>query len=71
VLTQPLTAELGTASGWFRKSFTLTDNALHQPLGSIREPSALTLRRELLIELPEMAPSVAAFLGIVTLIVRY
>lgn len=71
VLTQPLTAELGTASGWFRKSFTLTDHALHQPLGSIREPSALTLRRELLIELPEMAPSVAAFLGIVTLIVRY
>ena len=71
VMTQPLAAELGTASGWFRKSFTLTDTALHQPIGSIREPSAITLQRELVIELPELDPPVAAFLGMVTLIVRY
>jgi len=71
VMTHPITAELGTSSRWLKKHFTLTDRATDQVLGCIREPSVMATRRELLIDLPGLEPPVAAFLGIVALIVRY
>jgi hypothetical protein len=55
VMTNPVSAELGTSSGWLKKSYAITDSA----------------KRELVIELAGVAPPVAAFLGIVALIVRY
>lgn len=71
VMTQPISAELGTSSGWIKKSYAITDSATRRRIGCIREPSAITLKRELVIELAGVAPPVAAFLGIVALIVRY
>ena len=71
VMTHPIPAELGISSRWFKKSFLLTDSATGQPIGCIREPSAIATRRELLIEMPGLEPPVAAFLGVVALIVRY
>lgn len=71
VMTQPLEVELGTSSGWLRKSFPVTDCATKRPLGTIHEPSAIAFRRELCIDLPGVDPPVAAFLGMVALIVRY
>lgn len=71
VMTQPISAELGASSGWLKKGYAITDSATRRPIGCIREPSAITLKRELVIELPGVAPPCAAFLGIVALIVRY
>ncbi len=71
VMTQPISVEMGTASGWLKKSYAITDSATRRPMGRIREPAAITLKRELVIELPGLAPPFAAFLGIVALIVRY
>lgn len=57
VTAQPADIEVGTSAG--------------QPLGCIRERSPITFKRELVIDLPGMEPAVAAFLGMVALIVRY
>lgn len=71
VMTQPDDIEVGTSSGWLTKNFPVTRTSTGQPLGCIRERSAITFKRELVIDLPGMEPAVAAFLGIVALIVRY
>ena len=71
VMEFPLRAELSTSSGWFRKKFTLMDTETRQSIGDIQEPSILATRRELQINLPSCEPPVAAFWGIVTLIVRF
>ena len=71
VMTQPDDIEVGTSSGWLTKNFPVTRTSTGQPLGRIRERSAITFKRELVIDLPGMEPAVAAFLGIVALIVRY
>ena len=71
VMTHPIPAELGISSRWLKKRFSLIDSATDQPMGCIREPSVIATRRELLIDLPGLEPPVAAFLGIVALIVRY
>ncbi|MBN9628047.1 MAG: hypothetical protein ABS39_02290 [Acidovorax sp. SCN 65-28] len=71
VMTQPADIEVGTSSGWLTKNFPVTYLSTGQSLGCIRERSAITFKRELVINLPGMEPAVAAFLGIVALIVRY
>ena len=71
VMTQPDDIEVGTSAGWFTKNFPVTRTSTGQPLGCIRERSAITFKRELVIDVPGMEPAVAAFLGIVALIVRY
>ena len=71
VMAQPADIEIGTSSGWLTKNFPVTHLSTGQPLGCIRERSAITFKRELVIDLPGMEPAVAAFLGIVALIVRY
>ena len=71
VMAQPADIEIGTSCGWFTKNFPVTRTSTGQPLGCIRERSAITFKRELVIDLPGMEPAVAAFLGIVALIVRY
>ncbi len=71
VMAQPDDIEVGTSSAWLTKNFHVTRPSTGQPLGSIRERSAITFKRELVIDLPGMEPAVAAFLGIVALIVRY
>ena len=71
VMAQPADIEVGTSSGWLTKNFPVTRPSTGQPLGCIRERSAITFKRELVIDLPGMEPAVAAFLGIVALIVRY
>lgn len=71
VMTEPLGAEVGTSSGWPKKNFPVTESGTRRPLGCIREPSAIAFKRELLIDLPGVEPSVAAFLCVITLIVRY
>ena len=71
VMAQPDDIEVGTSSGWLTKNFPVTRTSTGQPLGCIRERSAITFKRELVIDLPGMEPAVAAFLGIVALIVGY
>lgn len=71
VMTLPVEVEVGASSGWPKKTFPIEDCATGLPRGMIREPSAITLRRELQIDLPDMDLPVAAFLGIVALTVRY
>ncbi|PJI98701.1 hypothetical protein CLU85_3532 [Acidovorax sp. 69] len=71
VMTEPISVELGTPRGWPKKRYAVTDSATRRPIGCIREPSAITLKRELLIEMPGVDLPVAAFLGIVALIARY
>ena len=71
VMAQPADIEVGTSYAWLTKNFHVTRAYTGQPLGSIRERSAITFKRELVIDLPGMEPAVAAFLGIVALIVRY
>ena len=71
VMAQPDDIEVGTSAGWLTKNFLITRASTGQPLGCIRERSPITLKRELVIDLPGMEPAVAAFLGIVALIVRY
>lgn len=71
LMTQPMQAEVGTSSGWIKRNFPVTHSGTRRPLGCIREPSAITVKRELLIELPGLEPPVAAFLSVVALIVRY
>lgn len=71
VMDHPLRAELSTSPGWLRKQFVLTDSDSRQPLGTIQERSALSTRRELQIDVPGCASEVAAFWGIVALIVRF
>ena len=71
VMAQPTNIEIGTSSGWLTKNFPVTRASTGQPLGCIRERSPITLTRELVIDLPGMEPALAAFLGIVALIVRY
>ena len=71
VMDHPLRAELSTSPGWLRKQFNLTDRNSRQPLGTIQEGSALSARRERQIEVPGCAAEVAAFWGIVALIVRF
>ncbi|OJU07834.1 MAG: hypothetical protein BGN90_12865 [Acidovorax sp. 65-7] len=71
VMTQPADIEVGTSSGWLTKNFPVPYLPTGQSLGCIRERSAITFKRELVINLPGMEPAVAAFLGIVALIVRY
>lgn len=71
LMTKPCCAELGTSASWIKQYFPVTDSLTQQPIGCIREPSAIAIKRELRIELPGMEPAAAAFLGIVALIVRY
>ena len=71
LMTQPMQAEVGTSTGWIKRNFPVTHSGTRRPLGCIREPSAITVKRELLIELPGLEPPVAAFLSVVALIVRY
>ncbi|WP_298211894.1 hypothetical protein [Acidovorax sp.] len=71
VMDQPTPAELSTSSGWFRKKYTLMDRKTRHSLGNIQERSIITTKRELQIDLPSFEPSVAAFWGIMTLIVRF
>ena len=70
-MTQPDDIEVGTSAAWLTKYFPVTRPSTGQPLGCIRERSAITFKRELVIHLPGIEPAVAAFLGIVALIVRY
>ena len=71
VMAQPADIEVGTSSAWLTKYFPVTRPSTGQPRGCIRERSAITFKRELGVDLPGMEPAVAAFLGIVALIVRY
>ena len=71
VMDHPMRAELSTSPGWLRKQFNLTDRNSRQPLGTLQERSALSTRREMQIEVPGCAAEVAAFWGIVVLIVRF
>ncbi|MEY5098303.1 MAG: hypothetical protein RJA36_1022 [Pseudomonadota bacterium] len=71
VLQRPVQAEVAGAQGWLRRRHVLRENGSGRELGCISEPAAITLRRELRLDLPGLAPPVAAFLGIVVLIVRY
>lgn len=71
VLTHPIQAELSTSVMWLRKKCELLEQNTQRSVGTIQERAMITTRRNLQIDLPELAPAVAAFLGIVALIVRF
>jgi len=69
LLTAPVVGEPGPFVGWPKRRCDLTNG--QTVLGSIAEPGALTLKRELIVRLPGLRPEVAAFMAVVTLCVRY
>ena len=71
VLTYPMQAQLSTSKTWLRKKFVLSDQSTQRSIGTIEERALITTRRDLQIDLPGLAPAVAAFVGIVALIVRF
>lgn len=70
LIRSPVQAEVLCAESLFRKSFGIV-GADGSVLGHVREPKALSLKRELQAFLPGVDPLVLAFVAIVVLCVRY
>lgn len=63
-------SSLGASDRFLQKKFVITDRQ-NMRRGEIREKSAFSLRRELVIDVPSVKSEIAAFMGIVALIVRF